>query len=1065
MQDGNGSPTSGLKGFQRKTVNYVFERLFGRNPTARFLIADEVGLGKTLVAKGLIGRTLDHLKDEVDRIDIIYVCSNAVIAKQNVARLVPPGINTNFSISTRLTYLPKQVSKLRANRINFISFTPTTAFDHHRSRGGHADERLILYRMLEDLNFAGSGLFRWRQRRQQAERLQNLLQATSGKESWRRQIAAARDLELDPDLTNAFRQAVLHDPELCQELADGCHRFRRWRPNKSISPEDTEFRYQLIAKLRSLLASECLSALAPQMVILDEFQRFKDLLDGENEAADLAKALFTQPGVRVLLLSATPYKMFTLDHEREAEDHYPDFLRTLSFLYNDDAKVTRVEELILEHRRAMQDFVNGARPNLESKRELESTLLEVMCRTERVAKYDGHKAMLIEKDTRVYPTTGDLAEAAAVDAVAQILDAPDQIEYWKSTPNILNYMRNYELRRRLDPELEKLNGSLRGAVAVASAHSLTFDRVDAYSRLDGGNARLRALLDATVQRGMWELMWMPASMPYAEPAGVYRGKEKLTKALVFSAWNAVPNAIASIVSYEAERRMLASSGQEIRRTQLYERNRPLLRFAASHVDGRLTGMPVLAWLLPSPTLATTIDPLRLALANGGVPLTPDSMHRKAVDTCRELAARLPASEPGVREDERWYWAAPILLESDPRLVDWCASRSGWHDAVREKEMGESFNAHIEQLVSVTRSELKLGPKPHDLVEVLADLALGGPGVCSLRALGRLSPDLDLYDREVLKGAAVMAEGFRTLFNMPENIAMLKGGDDSYWRRTLQYAIDGNLQSVLDEYVHVLRESLGLHSHEPRSQAQEASQAVADALSLRATQVRVDELRESGAGYEFRPFNSRNRFALRFANLEGSGSDPGVHAEMVRDAFNSPFRPFVLASTSVGQEGLDFHTWCHAVWHWNLPSNPVDLEQREGRVNRYKGHAVRKNLAEYYGLSSLGKVDGWSDPWAVLFALAEREHDEDQQGLVPYWVFGHGSNHVERHVPLVPFSREVSKLKRLKKGLALYRMVFGQPRQEDLLAILQQNEEMEGADVREWLVSLEPPHAISEPTGR
>ena len=26
---------------------------------------------------------------------------------------------------------------------------------------------------------------------------------------------------------------------------------------------------------------------------------------------------------------------------------------------------------------------------------------------------------------------------------------------------------------------------------------------------------------------------------------------------------------------------------------------------------------------------------------------------------------------------------------------------------------------------------------------------------------------------------------------------------------------------------------------------------------------------------------------------------------VRDAFNSPFRPFVLATTSVGQEGLDF----------------------------------------------------------------------------------------------------------------------------------------------------------------
>ncbi len=51
----------------------------------------------------------------------------------------------------------------------------------------------------------------------------------------------------------------------------------------------------------------------------------------------------------------------------------------------------------------------------------------------------------------------------------------------------------------------------------------------------------------------------------------------------------------------------------------------------------------------------------------------------------------------------------------------------------------------------------------------------------------------------------------------------------------------------------------------------------------------------------------------------------------------------LATTSVGQEGLDFHLYSHAILHWNLPSNPVDLEQREGRVHRFKGHAVRKNL--------------------------------------------------------------------------------------------------------------------------
>lgn len=94
---------------------------------------------------------------------------------------------------------------------------------------------------------------------------------------------------------------------------------------------------------------------------------------------------------------------------------------------------------------------------------------------------------------------------------------------------------------------------------------------------------------------------------------------------------------------------------------------------------------------------------------------------------------------------------------------------------------------------------------------------------------------------------------------------------------------------------------------------------------------------------------RGRFALVFGDQRQEGSTVIDRQEKVRETFSSPFWPFVLATTSVGQEGLDFHPYCHAVVHWNLPSNPVDLEQREGRVHRYKGHAVRKKLARQYGL--------------------------------------------------------------------------------------------------------------------
>jgi len=1037
---------AGLKDFQRRTVEYVFRRLYGDDSTSRFLVADEVGLGKTLVARGIIAKTLEHLQDQVDRIDVIYICSNAAIATQNINRLNVSDADA-FSIATRLTYLPRQVRSLQKNKVNFISLTPGTAFDHTRSRGGHMDERAIIYRMLLDLPWAHGTL-----RKRYQNGLLNMLQATAGKDSWRYKVGESDTWGLDRDLAVEFREKVRQDQDLYSGLKECCWYFRRYR--KNIDSDFNELRYSLIGRLRSKLASVCISALEPDLIILDEFQRFKYLLDGNDDASMLATALFEYSDVRVLLLSATPYKMFTLDQESDEDDHYPDFMRTLVFLFNDPAKVDEVKKLLAEHRTTLHARASGSQCLPGKKADLEKALLKVMCRTERVMTTQDHNSMLteIERVTPIKPA--DLYHAVMVDKVAICVKAGEPTEYWKSAPYLINFLKHYELRNKLDAQLEFPSDELRDVLSSANGQLLTKEKFESYSPLDPANPRMRVLFEDTIDKGMWQLLWMPPSMPYTEPGGVFKGKDGLTKALVFSSWSLVPDAIASICSYEAERRML--TGTSVSHSKLYDKVKPLLRFAVASNDNRLTGMPVIAWLLPSPTLATVIDPLMISLSRGGGPLPAQEMKNEVKAICRDLLESLPDAGEGSRADERWYWAAPILLDSNNGLLEWCRSESGWRAAAADYETGTRFKDHIDLLIKMAEGEMPLGPRPDDLVDVLCDLALAGPGVCALRALHRIVDDLEPYDPNLLSASARIASGFRSLFNMPETIAMLRGsGEDTYWRLTLQYGVDGNLQAVLDEYVHVLKESLGLQEHSPLKQVAGIAERIQSLLSLRTAQVRIDEIKASEDGFVIDDFNTRCRFALRFGDIRDDNNQALVRADSVRDAFNSPFRPFVLASTSIGQEGLDFHMWCHAVVHWNLPSNPVDLEQREGRVHRYKGHAVRKNIAERYGLAALSGAHQGGDPWQTLFQIASQSKSNGHSDLIPYWIFEEGSARVERRIPLLPYSKEVGKLKRLKRGLALYRMVFGQPRQEDLLFSLSRNGSHESANLAEWLISLQP----------
>ena len=244
-----------LKDFQRQSVDYIFRRMYlDSEPATRFLLADEVGLGKTMVARGVVARTIEHLKGNVERIDVLYICSNLDIARQNIARLnVTDG--EDISLASRITLLPQIVKDLKSRRLNFITFTPGTSFEL-ASNMGTIRERALLHHMLTEIwGLSGTGAL-------------NVLQGNAGKDRFRERVHEISQSELDETLLTSFKAAL--DLRATDERVQGaedirqrfqalCEDFGYARTN--IPSDQHQRRIKMVGELRGILAASCIEAL------------------------------------------------------------------------------------------------------------------------------------------------------------------------------------------------------------------------------------------------------------------------------------------------------------------------------------------------------------------------------------------------------------------------------------------------------------------------------------------------------------------------------------------------------------------------------------------------------------------------------------------------------------------------------------------------------------------------------------------------------------------------------------------------------------------------------------
>lgn len=969
---------SAPKPFQEAAVDAAYGTLKETTGKRRFLVADEVGLGKTVVARELARRLFETRERPMT---IYYIANGHSVSFQNKSRLVGflDGQDFATAIDTpdRLSLIAQRPRPDAALLI--YALTPLTSFPGAKARvtGGRKEERAFVWSLLERAYPAFA-------RQCGAQHLQ-----LSARDSWEWTLEAARE-RLDataPGLCKRFRLALAE--EFGQPVRDRLDHCAREDSPRAFAD-----------RLRRALVLAALRHQPPDLVVFDEFQRYRDLLDGP-ESHGLMKAMLEPedaPPPAVLLLSATPYPHLTTRWE-EAQGvlAHAEMLRLIAFLGGESAreKAARLFARFGDGLRDIAAHAGSATPSGQARiaetrqlrDELRQLLMPLMSRTERdcvggVESRDITRRLCAEPDADDFRIFRHLKEGFTPKARHEALP------YWASVPLPA---------QSLGPQYHAWRSA--SFQAAKGLPQMTRERrTKGPGQKAWPDAKLRAL-QKLLPAEQLALPWAAPSLPWWPLGGRWKaapGSSANPKLLMFSRFRATPPSVTALLSLGVEEKYLP-------RGKAYETVNRKGRLKLGAAPG-----PVMAAFHPSIWLILNTDPLaRPGRSLGEV--------RKAVR--KQILAALPRQTlaPGLQRRHRSIGVTLAAL--DRRFGHTETSVAAWHELAGEDKAAHSAIARWQQVPSLSQVS------PRELDD-LVDYAISAPGVILGRALYR--HDRTILDRgrfaELLR---LSWQGLRSYLDNPVFLAMDR--NNSALAQIMTATLDGGLESLLDEHFWLRAQAL------PDGNLGLARDLQAS-LGLRAGSFGFHPLDESQTKVAV-----RCHVAVPFGNAEAEpsvGADgtsaQAARPDEIRQSFNTPFWPHVLATTSVGQEGLDFHPWCARVLHWDLPSNPLDLEQREGRVQRYAGLAVRRQLARLLGTEVLqGAGPGQGSPWCSLAQRASRF--EDASGLRPWWVLEHAA--IERYIFERPFGRDNQRFERLKEQRMIYRLALGQPNQEDFMDIL------------------------------
>jgi len=970
------------KPFQQATVAAATKALSGGNPLRRFLVADEVGLGKTVVARD----TLAALAHKARKFTVYYISSGHKVADQNKVELLrfldEDAADAALSKIDRVGLIP--IEEKRAGSLRLYAFTPHTSFSSKkRLYGGKAVERAFIKLLLDEIYPGLTSTFP-----------DKFIEhgATTG---WVWALAEAqRKFEY---ASVAFKTA--YGRALREEFGRAARKTISQAANdERISDGHT------IGLMRKALAQAALDSARPDLVILDEFQCYRELLDARVDNPLARQMLDGKNGSSpppILLISATPYRFYAERWETGAGGaSHIELFDLIAFLggvdvrYKAETQFRRFGDLLHTIGRLPVESRGAAIGEAKTiKHRLEKLLTPLMSRTERPAVRESSEPP--PEPVRIEPHDLDVYRHFTAGVTKKLKTAT--IAYWLSVPLPAQALGDrYQITRGVEFPATR-------SVPRLGVTTWTKPPKDAW-----GSAKLRALGDILPTDAL-ALPWMLPSLTWWDPAGPWAKVRRPQKMMIFSRFRATPQSVAALVSLEVERKFVGKSALPYANA-----------WKKRHLNPKSNQGPTLALFYPSPFLIRAVDPLDVC-DGASIKQVRARVKQQIIRALPvSVAPEAPNKRDGRRRKPTWAVLASIeAAQLQPHVREFAAVQKEWGRVAAKDTVLQSLLEQRQQAESISWiSKWEL--------DSLVDMALGAPGVVAGRALYRHLPELFNYkNQHYRKLARFCWTKLRTYLDRPVFWSVLPGDDAT---AKYQHAcVEGCLEAVLDEHFWLRKSKVG-------------GIGLIDDLS--------GALSANVGTFGFKGLTKKEKIRIRChaavpfggTEIETQRHDLGVdnqtpaRSEEIRSAFNTPFWPYVLVTTSAGQEGLDFHSWCDRLGHWDLCSSPVDLEQREGRVQRFGGLTVRRPLAEKFGNDALTMARrDLTSPWDAIAKSADEVFKDDETGLTPWWTLP-GAD-IKRHLFALPQSRDIDRFAKLKTQRLLYRVALGQPDQEDLVELL------------------------------